>query len=79
MLLEYGDAYTTIKHETVLKEVKELRGKLKSGNEDLSQACVREFDKLKREGLKRKSLLWSGQNNHNGKKTYQESTSKKQQ
>ena len=38
-------------------KVKELQGQRKSGNEDLSQACVREFDKLKREGLKRKSLL----------------------
>lgn len=46
--LEYGDAYTTIKHGTVQKEVKELWVKLKSGsgnNEDPSQACVWEFEK----------------------------------
>ena len=48
MQLEYGDAYTTIKHGTVQKEVKELWVKLKGGsdnNEDLSQACVWEFKK----------------------------------
>ena len=44
------------------KEVKELWGKLKSDNmnvEDLSQACAREFEKLRRMKLKLKGHLFS--------------------